>query len=94
MVIDWKSKDGSVLHAEIDLDKLFKDRLVPIPPAVKREDIPERISISEPTIVVEVVDRTVNVYTSTDIPMKEEQIPGNRFSLHNNDLVRVFTRTY
>ena len=94
VVIDWNSKDGTALHAEIDFDELFKDRLVPIPPAVKREDIPERINISEPTIVVEVVDRTVNVYTSTHIPMKEEQIPGNRYSDFNDDLVRVFTRTY
>ena len=94
VVIDWKSKDGTALRAEIDLDELFKDRLVPIPPAVKREDIPERINISEPTIIVEVVDRTVNVYTSTHIPMKEEQIPGNRYSDFNDDLVRVFTRTY
>ncbi len=92
--ITWKSKDGTPLEARIDFDALFKDRLVPIPPAVKREDIPERININEPTIIVEVVDRTINVYTSTHIPMKEEQIPGNRYSTNNDDLVRVFTRTY
>lgn len=92
--ITWRSKDGTTLEARIDFEGLFPDRLVPIPPTVRREDIPERINISEPTIVVEVVDRTVNVYTMTFIPMKEEQIPGNRYSRNNTDLVRVFTRTY
>lgn len=92
--ITWRAKDGTPLEARIDFEALFPDRLVPIPPAVKREDIPERINISEPTIVVEVVDRTVNVYTSTHIPMKELQIPGNQYSDFNDDLVRVFTRTY
>ncbi|MFN7214078.1 MAG: hypothetical protein ACK5US_14280, partial [Lysobacteraceae bacterium] len=77
-----------------DFDVLFKDRLIPLPPTVKREDIPERIGIGHPTIVVEVVDRTVNVYTSTHVPMKTEQIPGNPYSDFNDDLVRVFTQTY
>ena len=92
--ITWRSKDGTPLEATIDFDVLFKDRLIPLPPTVKREDIPERIGIGHPTIVVEVVDRTVNVYTRTFIPMKAEQIPGNRLSRHNVDLVRVFTQTY
>lgn len=92
--ITWRSKDGSPLEATLDFDVLFKDRLVPLPPTVKREDIPERIGIGHPTIVVEVVDRTVNVYTSTHVPMKTEQIPGNPYSDFNDDLVRVFTQTY
>lgn len=94
VVIDWRSKDGTPLKATIDLDELFKDRLVPISPGVTREEIPDRIGIGPTTIIVEVVDRTVNVWTTTDIPMKEAQIPGNRYSFNNNDLVRVFTRTY
>ena len=92
--IDWKSKDGTPLQTSLDLDEIFKDRLVPIPPGVTREEIPDRIGIGPTTIVVEVDNRTVNVYTRTRIPMKEEQIPGNRFSFNNDDLVRVFTRTY
>ncbi|MGL6289846.1 MAG: hypothetical protein ACRC2H_04075 [Silanimonas sp.] len=92
--IDWKSKDGTPLKASLDFDEIFKDRLVPIPPGVEREEIPDLIGIGPTTIIVEVNDRTVSIYTTTDIPMKEAQIPGNRFSFHNNDLVRVFTRTY
>lgn len=94
IVIDWRSKDGTTLQASIDLDEIFKDRLIPIPPGVTREEIPDRIGIGDPTIIIEVVDRTVNVYSETHIPMKEEQIPGNRYSNFNDDLVRVFTRTY
>ena len=92
--IDWKAKDGTPLQASLDFDVLFKDRLTPLPPGVRRDDIPETIGISDPTIIVEVVDRTVNVWTRTHIPMKEAQIPGNRYSFNNTDLVKVYTRTY
>jgi hypothetical protein len=92
--IDWRAKDGTPLQASIDLDAIFKDRLVPIPPGVTRDEIPDEIGIGETTIVIEVVDRTVNVWTRTRIPMKEAQIPGNRYSFNNDDLVRVFSRTY
>ena len=92
--IDWKSKDGTPLQSSLDFDEIFEDRLVPIPPGVRREDIPERVNTGNTTIIVEVNDRTVNVYTSTFLPMKTEQIPGNRYSYSNTDLVRVFTRTY
>ena len=92
--VTWRSKDGTALDARIDFEALFKDRLVPIPPGVKREDIPDRIGIGPTTIIVEVSDRTINVYTRTRIPMKEAQTPGNRYSFNNGDLVRVFTQTY
>jgi len=92
--IDWKAKDGTPLQASLDFDVLFKDRLTPLPPGVRRDDIPETIGISDPTIIVEVVDRTVNVWTRTRIPMKEAQIPGNRYSYNNDDLVRVFSQIY
>lgn len=92
--VTWRSKDGTPLEARIDFEDLFKDRLVPIPPGVERDEIPEKIGIGQTTIIVEVNDRTVNVYTSTHIPMKEEQITGNRYSTNNDDLVRVFTHTY
>ena len=92
--IDWRSKDGTPLEATLDLDSIFADRLVPIPPGVTRDDIPEEIGIGNTTIVVEVVDRTVNVWTRTRIPMKEAQTPGNPYSFNNDDLVKVFSRTY
>ena len=92
--IEWRSKDGTPLEATLDLDSIFADRLVPIPPGVTRDDIPEEIGIGNTTIVVEVVDRTVNVWTRTRIPMKEAQTPGNPYSFNNDDLVKVFSRTY
>jgi hypothetical protein len=92
--IEWRSKDGTPLAASLDLDAIFQDRLIPLPPAVKREDIPETIGIGYPTIAIEVVDRTVNLWTRTRIPMKEAQIPGNRYSFNNSDLVHVFSESY
>ena len=71
---------------------LFKDQLVRH--NVSREQIPEDASIGFTHIVLEVNDRTVNVYTRTMIPTKDAQIPGNRFSYSRNDLIRVYSHTY
>src|SRR3546814_1629942 len=59
-VVSWRSKDGTPLRAEVDIDKIFKDRL--IRHNVAREDIPEKAGVHNPDIVLEVDDRTINVY--------------------------------
>ena len=91
--IDWVSLDGTRLRAKIDLAEIFKDRL--IRHDVPREDIPEgwahRLSIE---VLLEVNDRTVNVYMSSHIAMKEPQIPGNPYSYSRDLLTLMWTRTY
>src|SRR3546814_7992568 len=52
-VVSWRSKDGTPLRAEVDIDKIFKDRL--IRHNVAREDIPEKAGVHNPDIVL--VDR-------------------------------------
>ncbi len=84
--------DGATLHAEIDMSKIFADRL--IRHNVAREDIPEKIGIPDPEIILEVNDRVINVYMRAFIPTKELQIPGNRFSGNRDDLIKVFSETY
>lgn len=91
-IVTWRSKDGEAHRAEVDIGEIFKDRL--IRHNVPREDIPEGISIGNPGIVLEVNDRTINVYMRAFIPTKELQIPGNRYSGHRDDWVLAWTRTY
>ena len=94
----WTASDGSKHHAEINLDKLFKDRLVRH--NVPKEDIPEGWLAAwgiEPLgvgILMEVNDRTINVYMKALIATKEPQIPGNPHSTGRRDLIRVWTHTY
>lgn len=90
--VRWTAKDGSTHEAQVDFDAIFADRL--IRHHVPREDIPEDVSMGFTHIVLEVDDRTVNVYTRTLIPTREEQIPGNRYSTGRNDLIKVYSKTY
>lgn len=90
--VTWRSKDGTPLAAEIDIGELFKDRLVRH--NVPREDIPEGISLGSTDILLEVNDRTINVYTRTFVPTKSLRTPGNPNSNYRYDLFRVFSQIY
>ncbi|MFZ5656511.1 MAG: hypothetical protein ACOY37_05565 [Pseudomonadota bacterium] len=92
--VRWKSKDGSALEADVDIGEIFKDRV--IRHRLGREEIPEATLRSDHVadIIIEVNDRTINVYTRALISTREQQKPGNRHSNFRNDLFKVFTRTY
>lgn len=88
----WRSKDGSEHAAEVDFAEIFKDGL--IRHKTPREDIAENVSMGFTHVVLEIDDRTVNVYTRTMIPTKQEQVPGNRYSFFRDDLIKVYSRTF
>ena len=88
----WHSKDGGEHTARIDLAEIFKDGL--IRHTVVREDIADDVSMGFTHVLIEIDDRTVNVYTRTMIPTKREQIPGNRYSFFRDDLIKVSSQTY
>ena len=90
--VNWRAKDGTPLQAQVDMAEIFKDGL--IRHNLKREEISEAGSIPSPDIILEVNDRTINVYMRAYIPTKEFQIPGNKYSKHRNDLIKVYSRTY
>ena len=90
--VTWRSKDGTPLRAEIDIAEIFKDQL--ILHNLKREEISTKGSVPLPQIILEVNDRTINVYMRATIWTKEEQIPGNKYSRARNDLIKAFSRTY
>ncbi len=91
-VLDWVAKDGSSHHATVDMAEIFKDRL--IRHNVPREEVAEGVSIGDPTIALEVDDRTVNVYMIARIPTKHLQIPGNKYSDVREDMIKVYSKTY
>ncbi len=91
-IVTWRSSDGTPHRAEIDMDAIFKDRL--IHHMLKREEILEESHISDPGIILEVNDRTINVYMKAMVWTKEEQVPGNPHSRFREDLVKVFSHTY
>lgn len=92
--VTWRSKDGTPLEAEIDIGEIFKDEL--IRHNLKREEISE-LGIGPgalPGIILEVNDRTINVYMRAHISTKELQKPGNQYSDFRDDLIKVFSHTY
>ncbi len=87
----WRTKDGSEHTVEIDFAEIFSDSL--IRHSVPREDISEGVSMGFTHVLLEVNDRTVNVYTRTMIPTKREQIPGNKYSFFRDELIKVYSYT-
>ena len=91
-VVRWTSKDGTPLEAQVDIGEIFKDELVLYD--VPREEISDRTPSINPDIVMEINDRTINVYMRAFISLKEPRIPGNRHSDAQDELVLAWSRTY
>lgn len=90
--VTWRSKDGTPLEAKIDIGEIFKDQL--IRHHVDREDALDPASSGTPKIIVEVNDRTINVYMRDMIALKKPQSPDRLHSDFRDDLIKVFSRTY
>lgn len=90
--VTWRSMDGTSHEAEIDIGEIFKDQLVRH--NVARADATHNATDGTPGIILEVNDRTINVYMRATIWTKDEQIPGNKYSHSREDLIKVFSRTY
>lgn len=91
--VSWRSKDGSAHEARIDIPDLFEDRVI-------RHNVPSAeladsgVIAEDPEILLEVNDRTINVYMRAMVHTRELQIPGNKHSDFRNDPVLVFSHTY
>lgn len=90
--LSWRSKDGVPHEADVDIGEIFKDRVVRH--NVPREDYREDLGIADPDIVLEVNDRTVNVYMRALIPTKTEQSAGGARGYSRDELVLVWTKTF
>lgn len=90
-LVDWQSADGTRLHAEIDMEKIFGDRLVLH--TLKRDEIGPTYD-PQPEILLEVNDRTISVYMRSRISTRKLEEPGNRFSRFRSDLTKAFCQTF
>jgi hypothetical protein len=96
-LVRWKSLDGTSHETTVDIGTIFRDEVIRY--SVADNDIADGIfsnpgPAGEPTIFLEVNDRTINVFMRALIPTKEEQVSGNRFSKFRDDLILAWTRTY
>ena len=94
--VAWRSKDGQAHTAEIDIGKIFRDQV--IRHNVQREEmaeLPDGDYQSEPSIMLEVNDRSVRVYMRAMIFLKQQKlIAGHMRSASRNDLVLVKAYTF
>lgn len=90
--VTWRSKDGAPHEAEIDIGEIFKDEL--IRHNVAREDAVDPASSGMPGIILEVNDRTINVYMRAMIWLKKPRLPDKPHSDYQDDLIKVFSRSY
>ena len=90
--VTWRSKDGTALQAEVDIGRIFEDEL--IRHHVAREDALDPASSGTPGIILEVNDRTINVYMRDMIALKKPRFPDRPHSDFRDDLIKVFSRTY
>ena len=93
--VRWKSLDGHTHVAEVDIAAIFENEL--IWHKVPKHDMAhffEGPYASDPSIHLEINDRTISVYIYDLIPTKSEQIPGNKYSTARTDMFLVWTRTY
>jgi hypothetical protein len=93
--VAWRSKDGTEHKTKIDIAAIFRDEV--IMHRVPRGEIPELPHgkyRGDPSILLEVNDRTIRVYTRAHIPTRHFQKPGNPYSKYRNDLILVKTYKY
>lgn len=96
--IEWLSMEGRRHVASLDLDEIFKSRLVLH--SVSRDEVKEgwlgAASVEPvcPDILVEVNDCVVNIFMRALIATKSEQVLGNSHSHLRDDLVLAWTHTY
>lgn len=89
--VSWRSRDGVPHEATVDIGEIFKDRVVLH--NVPQKDYRDDLGIADPDIVLEVNDRTVNVYMRALIPTRTEQA-GGAHGYSRDELVLAWTRTY
>ncbi|PPT93379.1 hypothetical protein XthCFBP4691_00475 [Xanthomonas theicola] len=91
--VSWHSSDGQPHHATVDIGAIFKDQVVLH--KVPQEQLPPILTAPIfPDIILEVNDRTINVYMRAHVSTSVLQEPGNKYSDFRNDLILAYTETY
>jgi len=94
--VRWKSLDGVVHEAKVDIGAIFRDEL--IWHKVPKSDMPSYpkgwSGVGDPDIFLEVNNRTINVYIGALVPTLTEQRPGHKDSNYRKDNLLAWTHTY
>ena len=90
-VVKWKSMDGVAHEASIDIASIFKDEL--IRHNVPQDEIPieTAATVGGPDVILEVNDRTINVYMKAAIALRDT---ATRKSDFREDLILAWRRNY
>lgn len=91
--IEWRSRDGTRLQHTLNLDEIFKDRRVLHTDDPARIYKPMPITGDEPTIIVELNDRTVNVYMFAVIQLIPVDPNAKQRDEHENRTL-AYSKTY
>ena len=93
--VTWRSLDGVARSAVLDLDKIFSDRIIRhVVPRQEVPMLPKGAYNLAPSVLVEVNDRIIHVYTRAFIPTRHVQRLAGRPIYYRHDLILVKTLTY
>lgn len=92
--VAWTSKDGETHEEEINLEEIFKSRLVLYSPELNVNDVNLAVSYIPPEIILVVDGRSLHVYMKAMIPLIRPMDPGNRHTNFRNDLVVAYTKNF
>jgi hypothetical protein len=91
--IEWNARDGTRLTHTIDLDEVFKERVVLHTADPARIYKSNPTTTGEPTIVIEINDRTVSVYMEVSLQlMRSDPTDTGRDRSHH--FTRAYSRTF
>jgi hypothetical protein len=94
--VTWTSLDGVDHEAMINMREIFKDQIALH--NVPDDQIPDGMFkqgwITEPSVYLEINDRTLSIYMKAFVPTKSEQIAGNRYSKARTDLILAWSKAY
>lgn len=88
--IAWKSQDGTDHSYALDLDEVFKDRKVLHTEDEARFYKPEPVYGSAPTIIIELNDRTLNVYMFVTIRLEKDEMTRE----HKDHYTLAYTKQF
>lgn len=91
-IVSWHSLDGDKHEAEIDIAELFKNRVILHADPV--EDVEDDSVNGEPTVMLVVNDRTVQVYMQSMVYLKKAPGKQDERYIARHDSVLAYSKTY
>jgi hypothetical protein len=92
VVVSWQTLDGTVREASVDLSKIFKSRVVLHAEPVHEVD--DDGVHGEPTILVVVNDRTVQVYMQSMVYLRKAMPDDGKPYKTRHDSVLAYSESY